>query len=269
MAFSIGNTGGGTFGSSGFASLSSNTGGMQAQSGPDLEEIQTEGLGFHALAGDSKVQLFPTAWPDDALPHPTSSLLAVASKKGLLAAAGPSSVIVASTESVRQAFSADGGSFKPCTPQLTIEFGTRISQVAISSDESVLVLSAEAGGGFAIYSIDNLMQGNKDPASEISTDGASVRSLVPNPAAEHAELFAVVTFNGQLLAANMKESQFVGGANGKVLKDGVSSVSWSNKGKQLTAGLGNGAAVQMKPDGQVVKEIPRPPGLEGDQHGES
>ena len=133
----------------------------------------------------------------------------------------------------------------------------------------MLVLSAEHGGGLAIYSVDNILQGNNNSAFEMGTDGASLRSLIPNPAAEHAELFAVVTVNGQLLLANMKERQLISGPNGPILKEGVSSISWSNKGKQLTAGLGNGAALQMKPDGQVVKEIPRPPGLDDDQHGES
>ena len=267
MSFTFGNTGASSFGSSGFASLSANSSNPQIQTGPELEEIQTEALGFHALAGESKVQLLPSAWPTDALPPPTSSLLAVASNRGLLAAGGPSSVVVASTESVRQAFNGDGGDIKQFTPQLTLELGTRISQVAFSSDESVLVLSAEQGGGLAIYSVENLMQGNKQSAFEMPTNGVSVRSLIPNPAMEHAELFAVVTTQGQLMMANMKERHFANGTNGPVLKEGVSSVSWSNKGKQLIAGLGDGTSSQMKPDGQIQKEIPRPPGLEGEQHG--
>lgn len=146
-----------------------------------------------------------------------------------------------------------------------LDIGTRISQVAFSSDESVLVLSAEQGGGLAIYSVDELAQGNKQSTFELATNGISVRALVPNPAVEHAEQFAVVTVEGQLLIANMKERGFVG--NGQVLKEGVSSVSWSNKGKQLVAGLGNGAATQITPDGQIKAEIPSPPNLEGDQHG--
>ena len=174
--------------------------------------------------------------------------------------------MVASTEAVRQAFSSEGGDVKSFTPQLTLELGTRISQVAFSSDESMLVLSAEQGGGLAIYSVDNLMQGNKQSAFEMPTDGIAVRALVPNPATNHAELFAVVTMNGQLLMANMKDRQFSPGASGQVLVEGVSCVSWSNKGKQLVAGRGNGTAFTMQPDGQNMQEIPKPPNIEGDQH---
>lgn len=168
---------------------------------------------------------------------------------------------------MRQAFGGDGGDVKPYSPQLSLDPGTRISQVAFSSDESVLVISAEQGGGLAIYSTDDLMQGNQQAAFQLPTNQISVRALVPNPAAEHAELLAVVTTQGQLLMANLKERKFVSGANGEILKEGVSYVSWSNKGKQLVAGLGDGTASQMKPDGQIQKELPRPSNIGGDQHG--
>lgn len=255
--------------------------------GPELEEIQTEvraiqafskgkhsrwdqALGFQALDGESKVRLLPTPWPTNALPPPTSSLLSVASKKGVVAAAGPESVVIASTESVRDAFKANapsGGDIKPFQPQLTLQIGTRISQVAFSSDESVLVISAEVGGGLAVYDVQALLQGNTQSTFELATGGASVRALVPNPATTSAELFAVVTTNGDLMIANMKTQQLNAGPNGQVMKNGVSCVTWSNKGKQLVAGLGNGSASQMTPEGVGKAEIPKPEGLDGNQHG--
>ena len=175
-------------------------------------------------------------------------------------------MIVATTESVQQSFRAEGGDIKSFTPQLTLELGTRISQVAFSSDESVLAISAEQGGGLALYDVNGLMQANKQSTFEMGTDGASIRALVPNPEAI-PELFAVVTGNGQLLLANMKTQQFVNGVNGQTLKEAVSCVAWSPKGKELVAGLGNGAVSQMKPEGQPTAEIACPPGLEGEHHG--
>lgn len=214
--------------------------------------------------------MLPSPWPLESLPPPTASLLSIASTRGLLAAAGPDSVIIASTESVRQAFTAEGqvgSDIKPYSPQLTIPIGTRVSQVAFSADENYLAISAEVGGGLAVYDVQALMQGTTQSAFELPTNGTSLRALVPNPTPERAELFAVVTANGELLMANFKTRQILSGPNGHVMKDGVSCVSWSNKGKQLVAGLGNGSAFQMTPEGAGKAEIPRPLMLEGDQHG--
>ena len=214
--------------------------------------------------------MLKSPWPSNALPPPTASLLSVASNKGLLAAAGPDSVIVASTEAVRQAFNSHSNiesDVQPFEPQLQLQLGTRISQVAFSADESSLVISAEVGGGLAVYDVQALLQGNTQSAFEMPTNGVGLRVLAPNPRPETAEFFAIVTTNGELMMANMKTRQFISGPQGQVMKEGVSCVSWSTRGKQLVAGLGNGTSFQMTPEGEGKAEIPRPPGLDGDQHG--
>ena len=225
-------------------------------------------LEFQGFNGESKVRLLPTPWPLDALPPPTSSLLSVASNRSLIAAAGPDSVVIASTDAVRETFSAksEEGNIKPFTPQLVLPIGTRVSQVAFSADESCLAICAEAGGGLAVYETGGLLQNKTHSAFEMATNGSSVRGLVPNPSPEKAELFAVITTNGDLLIADMKSRQYIQGSNGQVIADGVSCVSWSNKGTQLVAGMGNGSAVQMTPQGQIKAQIPRAD-VEGDQHG--
>lgn len=252
-----------------FGSTAGNSGDSLVQQGPELEEISTEALGFQAIAGETKLQLLPSSWPIDALPPPTASLLSVAPKKGLLAAAGPESVIVAGMESVRQGFfagSAADGNSKPFTPQLTLNVGMRVSQVAFSADESFLVLSAESGGGLAVYDVQSLMHGATESAFQLTTNGTALRTLLPNPTPEKAELFAAVSTNGQLLMANLKTREFFIGPQGQVLKDGVSCVSWSARGKQLIAGLGDGTCYQLTPEGQGKAELPRPPALDSDQH---
>ena len=223
-------------------------------------------MGFSAIAGESKLRLLPTPWPSDALPPPTSSLLNVASRKGLLAAAGPESLIIASTESVRHSFSSDGPSPKSFTPQLSIPV-PRVSQVVFTADEQFLVISAQSGGGLAVYEVDNLLQGRKSESFQLATNGLAVRALVPNPAMETAEFLVAVTEKGQLMLANLKVRELVRTANGPVLKENVSCVSWSAKGKQLIAGLGDGTAHQMKPDGSNTAIIPRPPNLNGGIYG--
>ncbi|TVY39119.1 Nucleoporin [Lachnellula occidentalis] len=258
MAFSFGNP-----------SMGSPAGGAGGgvQNGQDLETIQTEALGFLALAGDAKVQLLPTPWPINQLPPATASLMSIASRRGLIAAAGPDAVILARTKSVRKAFEGNetgNNNLKPFQPELTLPMQMRVSQLTFSIDESYLVLSAENGGGLAVYDVDALLNGATNSAFELSTNGQSLRALTPNPT--QGELLAVVTVDGNLMMANLKERSFVTGPNGQVLKDGVSCVSWSTKGKQLVAGLGNGTAYQMTPAGEGKGDIPKPPDVASGNH---
>ncbi|OCK84880.1 hypothetical protein K432DRAFT_439690 [Lepidopterella palustris CBS 459.81] len=241
----------------------------QVQSGPELPEIETEGLGFLALNGEKKLKLLPFSWPSDALPPPTSSLLSVASKKGVLAAAGPDTLVIATTESVRQTLTGSGpeeNQVKAFTPQLTLPF-PRLSHIAFSSNESFLVVSAESGGGLRVFHVDSLLQGKTDAAFELATNGVAVRALIPNPNPAFEELFSIILAGGQLMLAELNQRQLVNGPNGSaILKEGVSCVSWSAKGKQLVAGLGDGTAFQIQQDGVGVASIPRPPEVPADTH---
>ncbi|KAI1435057.1 hypothetical protein GGR50DRAFT_659147 [Xylaria sp. CBS 124048] len=230
--------------------------------GPALPEVHTEGLGFLSLAPNAKLRLV-TPWSPP--PNPNASLMSIASRRGLVAAAGPDAVVVASTESVRKALDApaDGDAeIQSFTPQLKLPLSIRICQLAFSSDEAYLALSAEQGGGLAVYEVNAFQQGTTQPAFEIPTNGESLRALVPNPSQEKAELCAVVTNGGKLLVASFRERDFISGGDSRVLKEQVSCAAWSNKGKQLVAGLGDGAMCQLTPEGAVKAEIPRPPGLD-------
>jgi nucleoporin NUP159 len=196
--------------------------------------------------------------------------MSVASQKGLLAAAGPNAVVVAMIDSVRKAFEAPKSgetNTRTFQPQLTLPMPMRVSQVAFTADENYLVLSAESGGGLAVYDVQSILNGSTSSAFEMGTNSASVRALVPNPTPEKAELIAVVTTDGKLMMANLKERNFIAGSNGQVLKDGVSCVSWSTRGKQLVAGLGNGSAFQLTPEGVGKAEIPCPPSVDPNHHG--
>ncbi|KAI0970001.1 hypothetical protein F4678DRAFT_462804 [Xylaria arbuscula] len=240
----------------------SNAGAANISQGPALPEVQTEGLGFLSLAGEAKLRL---SMPWSPPPAPNASLMSIASRKGLVAAAGPDAVIVASTDAVRKAFEAtkDGDSeIRPFTPQLQVPLPIRICQLAFSADETYLILSAEQGGGLAVYNVDAFQQGTTQSAFEIPTNGESLRALAPNPSLEKAELCAVVTNGGKLLMADLKERNFSFKGNSPILKEQVSCVAWSNKGKQLVAGLGDGTICQLTPKGDIKAEIPRPPELD-------
>ncbi|KAL6868573.1 hypothetical protein J3F83DRAFT_737627, partial [Trichoderma novae-zelandiae] len=234
------------------ASTNAMSGGVNT--GPDLETIQTEALGFLSIAGDAKVRLTST-W--ESLPAATSSLLSVASKRGLVAAAGPDQLVIATTESIRKAFEApkDGDSdIRAFEPQLKIPMSMRVSQLLFTSDENYLVLSAESGGGLAVYQVSSLLQGSTNSEFELSTNGEALRSLAPNPTAP--ELCAIVTNGGNLHMANLQERKI-----SNALKSQVSCISWSAKGKQLCAGLADGSIHQMTPEGEGKADIPKPPNV--------
>ena len=238
-----------------------------AQAGSDLEEIQTDQISFQAVSGADVIRLLPARWPSNSLPPTTSSLLSVASKKELVAAASPEALVLAKTSAVRQAFLEGSATnkVKPFNPQATIPV-PRCSQLVFSSDESCLVLAAEQGGGLAVYDVESLIGGKQAAAFELTTDGQGVRQLLPNPSPspELSRFFGVVTDKGQLLLADLKERKLVQSSNGSfVFKENVSCACWSRLGKQIVAGLGDGSAVQIDQQGNIKAIIPEPPQLSG------
>lgn len=155
----------------------------------------------------------------------------------------------------------DDSDIRSFEPQLKLPMPMRVSQLAFTADENYLILSAETGGGLAVYEVQSLLSGSTNSAFELSTNGESLRALAPNPTPEKAELCAIVTTNGNLLMANLKEKRI-----SDSLKSQVTCVSWSSKGKQLCAGLGDGTIHQMTPEGEGKAEIPKPANI-GGHHG--
>jgi nucleoporin NUP159 len=155
---------------------------------------------------------------------------------------------------------------KSFQPIATIPLPSRPTHVAFTPGEDGLILATENGPTISVFDASTLTSGNAQPAISIPTNGVSLRALAPNPDAS-STLVALVTVNGDLLIADLKAGSLLPGPDGPVLKAGVSCVAWSNKGKQLVAGLADGTGYQMAPDGTKKADIPRPPDLEGDSHG--
>ena len=192
----------------------------------------------------------------------------MASRKGLVAAAGPDAVYIAATEAVRKAFESQkisDSEVRPFEAQAKVPLPIRISQLSFTADEKYLILSAEAGGGLALYEVQSLAQGSAQTSFELNTNGETLRQLVPNPMPELSGLCAVVTDNGNLMMANLQERTLVSGPNGTALRSQITCASWSTKGKQLVAGSADGTIQQMTPDGVEKGRIPKPPNL-GDYH---
>jgi nucleoporin NUP159 len=183
--------------------------------------------------------------------------------RGILAAAGASAVYISKTANIRSAFrdAKTKGEVVRFEPEISLPC-PRLSHVAFTIDGSCLVLAAESGGGLAVYSVDSVLNKGTQPAFELPTEGVAIRALAPNPSKEAAHIIATILQNGHLMIADLKERTFVRSRNGSAsLRDGVTCVSWSVRGKQLVAGLQDGTAVQLDPVGEVKGVIPRPPDL--------
>ena len=224
--------------------------------GEELPEIQTEELGFKTLNGDKKARILTTAWPADALPPPYASLLSIASIRGLYAAGGPDAVVIGKTRDARDhIYYGKGEDVRDCAPLHTIQH-SRPAHVAFAADESCLVVAEQNASEIVAYRTTDLAAKTSSVALKLSTN-APVRMIIPNPDPAQSQFFAIVNTSGQLLLADLGSNQLVHGADGPVLVENVSCIEWSPKGKQLIAGKGDGTAVQLKPDGTVVANIPK------------
>ncbi|KAF8247542.1 hypothetical protein K440DRAFT_301218 [Wilcoxina mikolae CBS 423.85] len=230
---------------------------VQLVGNPEPLDVEVENLGFLGLNRDKRVKLLPEGFPKDALPRSSSSLFAIANKRGLFAAAGPKSFVIGSTASLREAFTQEGD----FTPQLAIPSPISISHIAFNADESHIILGASSGG-LAVYSIDALSSsGDAKATFEVGTDGAELREVKPNPTTP--ELVAIVTMGGDVRMLDLNMRAFKTGADGStVLKSAVGTVAWSKRGKQIVCGMGDGTVWQMTPEGEGKATLPAPPGLD-------
>lgn len=226
-----------------------------------------------------KVKILPP-WPTNQLPSTSATLLSINSKQGLLAAAGPNTLIITSTAGVRKAFQNQTLSetiTDDNDPQLqrrdldivtdfTVDTNLEVPSlrhVAFSTDGDFLVISSEATGGLAIFNTVNIKAGDKNPKSQIETGNAPVHALQPNPTTESAHYFAAVLETGKLVIADVDS-----GAVANIREDGVSCVSWSTRGKAILAGLQDGSIAIHMADGTLKGVVPRPPEVDESFAGE-
>ncbi|RPB06087.1 hypothetical protein L873DRAFT_1797013 [Choiromyces venosus 120613-1] len=224
-------------------------------------EVVVENLGFLGLNGETKVKLFAQGYDTDSVPTSSASLFAIANKRGLFAAATFSNLIVGGTSSLREAFTNTSEKIAPYNSRISLSLPTNISHVAFTVDESHLVLGSSSGG-LAIYLVNDFSSAGGDlkPVFELGTDGISLREVKPNP--EVPELVAIVTSAGEVRMINISTRDFEKNSNGDVvLKNEASTVSWSQRGKQIVCGMGDGTGWQMTPQGEVKAVLPSVPGL--------
>lgn len=234
---------------------------------PEIPEILTEEVGFKGLNGDKKAKILSEPWPSDDLPPPYASLLSIASAQGLYAAGGPSSLVIGKTEEVRNRIYSESKSEDIFDSQpLQVFPHQRLTHVAFASNETCLVIAEQGSAEIVAYDVKGLLAGNQKFKITLSTN-APIRAVLPNPDPVQAHLFALLNTKGQVLLANLQgKAELQSGVNGPVLAENATCLAWSTKGKQLIAGKANGTAVQLKPDGTIVANIPKPVALPEDCH---
>ncbi|KAJ4984095.1 nuclear pore complex subunit Nup159, partial [Stagonosporopsis vannaccii] len=230
--------------------------------GADVPAVLTEEFSFKALSqgaeGPKKLKILPTPWPTDHVPPASVTLLSVASKTGLLAAAGPDTLVLAFTDRVRKAFQDKAGEWDVVSdfaPDATMPV-PKLRHVAFSAEGDLLVISAEDGGGLAVFDPTEIMKQNFNPGKEIATDKQPVRVLLPNPTHDMEHIFAAVLDNGKLCLIDVTK-----GDMHTIREEGVVCASWSTKGKALAVGLKDGTGVLYLNNGTQKAVIPRPPKL--------
>ncbi|CAI6338837.1 unnamed protein product [Periconia digitata] len=245
-----------------FASNNASQPARSITEGPAISEVDTELIGFTALAqgseGAAKLKLLPTPWPSDNLPPSSASLLCVASMRGLLAAVSPDTLTVSSTANVRKAFLQKPGAkdvIEDFKPDLVMSI-PQPRHVAFSADEEYLILCPEKGG-LHIYNVDALLDGNTKPERQIDTNNDSVRGLFPNPDADLAHYAAFIGDSGRLEIADITT-----GTKLPIKNDGATCASWSVRGKAYAVGYKDGTAAVFLATDTQIGTIPRPPTVE-------
>jgi nucleoporin NUP159 len=134
-----------------------------------------------------------------------------------------------------------------------------LRHVVFSTTGDFLVISAEGNGGLAVFDVPELLKGKKEPQQQIKTDGVTVRVLQANPVPETEQYMAAVFDSGKLCLVDVTTGQT------SVLKEsGVSSVTWSNKGKAVAAGMQDGTTAIYMTDGTLKATMPRAPDSNSD-----
>ncbi|CAN9132421.1 unnamed protein product [Alternaria alternata] len=248
------------------------------EAGPEVPEVETEHLGFKVLnqgkQGPKKVKILPQPWPTDNLPPASANLLSVASKPGLLAAAGPNALVITSTDTLRKAFqnktiadaieqpddprleNRDIDVVADYTPDINIST-SNLRHVAFSADGDFLVTSDEAEGGVVIYGVaDVVSRGKRDADNKLATD-TTIRALLPNPSPDFEQYFAIVLDSGKLEICDVGS-----GAKRTILEHDVNCAAWSARGKAVVSGSTDGTCAIHMANGELKGVIPRPPDVD-------
>ncbi|CAG0889123.1 unnamed protein product, partial [Darwinula stevensoni] len=139
-----------------------------------------------------------------------------------------------------------------------------VLHVALSCDELTLSVVVDAPSGSRAYLFDTraFQDQNPQPFMEIrlvSDDMTRLADLQWNPV-DH-DMFATCLEDGSVSLYQIKDTNFqltsLPPALSATLRPGC--MCWSQRGKQLAVGCGNGSIVQLKPDLQVARDIRVPP----------
>ncbi|KAK6544312.1 hypothetical protein TWF694_001012 [Orbilia ellipsospora] len=229
--------------------------------GDEVQESESDVIGYVALAGEFKVKVFDGQYPESDLPIPSASLLSICQKRQLFAAGGPQGVVVARTSTLRAAFnntSAANGNFIPFQPECIIPMSIRLSHIAFTSDGNYLLLGAQLGG-IAVYSVEDILSkgNNVQPQSQITT--GPLLEMKPIPTVTDAEKVCILVGSGwsqggTVGLVDIKKQSVQGN-----LKSGVTTVSWSPKGKQIICGGSGGGLAWIRHDGSEADVVPGVP----------
>ncbi|BFZ64979.1 hypothetical protein YB2330_006142 [Saitoella coloradoensis] len=219
-----------------------------------VDEQETDDLEFLSLRPDTYLVVSPP-WPEESFPPASSCLLAV-SKQGLYVVGTQTGFVGGRTSTLRDGLkgASDMGRIQ-FDPEVRVECGGPATHVAFSADERMLLV-ALGNGQILFYDVQQVLAGSppNPQGSLLSSNG--VRVLAPNPENDSVALLGTA---GELSIINLSPAPTIS----NTVATGVTSVSWSKKGKQIAAGLGNGTIINLTPAGETKRTVAPPPSLPG------
>ncbi|EPS36369.1 hypothetical protein H072_10104 [Dactylellina haptotyla CBS 200.50] len=229
--------------------------------GDEVQESESDAIGYVALAGELKAKVFEGQYPENDLPIPSSSLLSISQKRQLFAAAGPHGVVVARTSTLRATFkntSTANGNLLPFQPECIIPMTIRLSHVAFTVDGNFLLLGAQVGG-IAVYSVDDILSKGSQVQPQCQITTGPLLEMKPIPTLADAEKVCILVGSGwsqggTVGLVDVKTQQVQGN-----LKSGVTTISWSPKGKQIICGGSGGGLAWIRPNGSEADVVPGVP----------
>ncbi|KAG5436915.1 hypothetical protein PCANB_001325 [Pneumocystis canis] len=212
----------------------------------ELEEQDTDNFGFLSLQRNAYIQLEEIFV--DKTPRYNASLLCIGNKNGYYASGIPSGFVFGTTVSLRE--SLKGRAVKRIVehnPLSIIHIQEKIVNVSFSADEQYLIVTTEESK-IMFYNTQILLQRNNYLQPEFVFQIEDVKDVLPNPV--DSNVTAVLTFFGNLYIINSSQRSI-----SEPLVNNVTSISWSQKGKQIVCGTSDGKLAQYTPDGLLKAVI--------------
>ncbi|RKP25674.1 hypothetical protein SYNPS1DRAFT_22408, partial [Syncephalis pseudoplumigaleata] len=229
---------------------------------PVEEEVNELEVNFKQVKNDTVIRITDAPLDPERVPA-NASLLAVSDTYGYVIIGVLDGILYGSTNSLLHAYQASANDAKTLyKPRRRARFpakdGAVVRQVALSSDELVVLVAYSNGDVFAIETSSLEYTDKISMIGKVQLKG-ELAYLLPNPEV-YGNVCAAVMTDGRLLLFDIKPTSTTPTVIDLKGEHAICA-SWSRKGKQLMCGMRSGLLCQYTPAGEMKRQIARPPSL--------